>query len=119
MSTSTFISSVESIPLPPAAPQIRRPARQPVVAKESQALDSNACASQALTPDLAVSGEYVDSHEPDKPEERRVEPLSRGVLSNPRTTMAHLHEMSAHDLRVLDAVTNEGRQIIRTRLMAI
>ena len=33
--------------------------------------------------------------------------------------MARLHELSKHGLRVLDAVTNEGRQIIRTRLMAV
>jgi hypothetical protein len=87
--------------------------------KKSQALDSNACASQALAPDRAVSGEYVDSREAAKSEERNVEPLSRGALSNPRTTMARLHKMSVHDLRVLDALNNEGRQIIRTRLMSI
>src|SRR5271166_4315925 len=92
---------------------------EPGATKESQALDSNASASQALAHDSAVSGEYVDSGEPAKSEERKVEPLSRGELSDPRTTMARLHEMSAHDLSVLDALNNEGRQIIRTRLMAI
>jgi hypothetical protein len=33
--------------------------------------------------------------------------------------MQHLHKMSEHELDVLDALNNEGRQIIKTRLMAI
>jgi hypothetical protein len=33
--------------------------------------------------------------------------------------MEQLHEMATHELDVLDALNNEGRQIIKTRLMAI
>ena len=88
-------------------------------AKRSQALESNASGSPSLTPDMAVSGEYVDSAELRKPEERKVQPISRTDLSKPGTTMEHLHKMSVGELKVLDVLSNEGRQIIRTRLMAI
>jgi hypothetical protein len=88
-------------------------------AKQSEALDSNASGSQSLVPATLVSGEYTDPIEPGKPIEREVKPISRAALSKPGTTMEHLHKMSEHELDVLDALNNEGRQIIKTRLIAI
>jgi hypothetical protein len=114
MSTSTVISSVEFIPLPPAAPQNRRPAKGPKASKRSEALESNA--SESLVTDTSVAGEYVETTQS---VERRVEPISRAILSNPNTTMAQLHKMATHELDVLDALNNEGRQVIRMHLMAI
>jgi len=67
-------------------------------------------------PDNSIDGEYVESHQS---AERKVEPISRAVLSNPGTTMQKLHEMAKHELSVLDALNKEGRQIIKDRLMAI
>ena len=116
MSTSTVISSAEFIPLPATVPQIRRPARNPVAAKLPQALESNASEKQSLVPDNSVVGEYVEAA---ASLERNVEPISRAVLSNPDTTMQQLHEMAKHELNVLDALHNEGRQVIKKRLMAI
>jgi hypothetical protein len=116
MSTSTVISSVESIPLPPAAPQNRRPAKGPKASKWSEALESNASESQSLVPDTTLTGEYVENIQS---VDRKVEPISRAILSNPGTTMAQLHKMATHELDVLDALNNEGRQIIKTRLIAI
>src|ERR1700733_2696285 len=113
---STVISSLESIPLPATAPQIRRPARNPVGAKSSQALVSSASESRSIVPVNSVDGEYVETTQS---VERKVEPISRTVLSSPGTTMEQLHEMATHELDVLDALSNEGRQIIKTRLMAI
>ncbi len=84
--------------------------------QQSQALESNASDSQSIVPDNSIDGEYV---EPAKSVERKVEPISRAILSNPDTTMEHLHEMATHELDVLDALNKEGRQIIKTRLMAI
>jgi hypothetical protein len=46
-------------------------------------------------------------------------PISQSDLSKPGTTMEHLHKMSVGELKVLDALSNEGRQIIKTRLMTI
>jgi alkylated DNA repair dioxygenase AlkB len=91
-------------------------ATEPKAAKPSQALESNASESQSLMPDGSVTGEYV---EPAKSVERKVVPISRAVLSNPDTTMEHLHEMAKHELDVLDALNNEGRQTIKERLMVI
>jgi hypothetical protein len=105
MSTSTVVSSLESIPLPPAAPQIRRAARNPVAAKPSQPLESNASESQSLVPDTSVAGEYVETTQS---VERKVEPISRAILSSPDTTMQQLHDMAKHELNVLDALHNEG-----------
>lgn len=116
MSTSTVISSVESIPLPPAVPQNRRPAKGPNASKTSKALDSNAFENQSLVPDNSIAGEYVETA---ASLERKVEPISRAILSSPDTTMQQLHEMAKHELNVLDALNNEGRQIIKTRLIAI
>jgi hypothetical protein len=116
MSTSTVISSVELIPLPPAAPQIRRAAKNTVTAKSPQALEPNASESESLAADTTVTGEYVETTQS---AERKVVPISRAVLGSPATTIQQLHEMAAHELNVLDALNNEGRQIIKTRLMAI
>ena len=116
MSTSTLVSSLDSIPLPTAAPQIRRPLKQSKAADRSQALESNASESQSLVPDTTITGEYVENTQS---LQRNVEPISRAVLSSPGTTMQELHEMATHELDVLDALNNEGRQIIKTRLMAI
>lgn len=66
--------------------------------------------------DTSIDGEYLEDAAPVK---RKVEPISRAVLSNPGTTMQQLHEMAAHELDVLDALNNEGRQVIKSRLMAI
>jgi hypothetical protein len=121
MSTSTVVSSLESIPLPPEAPQIRRRVKE---SKADQALDSNASVlnkeSQALESNAsALTGEYVGTTQSGTTQslERKVEPISRAVLLG--TTMEQLHEMATHELNVLDALNNEGRQIIKTRLMAI
>jgi hypothetical protein len=116
MSTSTVVSSLESIPLPPAAPQIRRRVKESKAADESQALESNASTPQSLVPDNSIDGEYIETTQS---VERKVEPISRTVLTSPDTTMEQLHEMATHELDVLDALSNEGRQIIKTRLMVI
>jgi hypothetical protein len=116
MSTSTVISSIEFIPLPPASPQIRRQVKISKASQRSQALESNASESRSLVPDASIDGEYVEDA---ASVERKVEPISRAVLSNFGTTMQQLHEMARHELDVLDALNNEGRQIIKTRLMAI
>jgi hypothetical protein len=117
MSTSTAISSAEFIPLPTAAPQMRRRVgKSKAAADHPQALESNASESQSVVTDTSIDGEYVEDAAPVK---RKVEPISRAVLSNPGTTMQQLHEMAAHELDVLDALNNEGRQVIKTRLMAI
>ena len=84
--------------------------------QQSQALDSNASDSQSLVPDNSIDGEYVETA---ASQDRKVEPISRAVLSSPDTTIQQLHEMAKHELNVLDALNNEGRQIIKTRLMAI
>ena len=116
MSTSTIISSVKSILLPDTTPQIRRPAKRSTAAKQSQALESNASENQSLVPDNSIDGEYVEAT---ASLERKVEPISRAILSSPATSMQQLHEMAKHELNVLDALNNEGRQIIKKRLMAI
>jgi hypothetical protein len=77
-------------------------------------LESNA--SQSLVRDNSIDREYVQDA---APVARRVKPISRTALSNPGTTMQQLHQMTMHELGVLDALNNEGRQIIKTRLMAI
>jgi hypothetical protein len=92
------------------------PASEPETAKQPQALESNASASQSLVPDTTVTGEYVETAQS---LQRSVEPISSTILSSPDTTMQELHEMATHELDVLDALNNEGRQIIKTRLMAI
>ena len=79
-------------------------------------MDSNASESQSLAPDTSVTGEYVEAAQS---VERKVEPISRAILSNPNTTMEDLHNMAEHELDVLDALNNEGRKIIKTRLMVI
>ena len=84
--------------------------------QQSEALESNASESQSPVPDNSIDGEYVETTQS---VERKVEPISRAVLSSPGTTMENLHEMATHELNVLDALYNEGRQIIKTRLMAI
>ena len=96
------------------APSI--PASEPEAAKQPQALESNASGSQSLVPDTTITGEYVENTQS---LQRNIEPISRAVLSSPGTTMQELHEMATHELDVLDALNNEGRQIIKTRLMAI
>jgi hypothetical protein len=93
MSTSTAISSVEFIPLPAAAPQIRRPVKQSKAADRSQALESNASESQSLVLDTTITGEYVETTQS---LQRNVEPISRAVLSSPGTTMQQLYEMVTH-----------------------
>jgi hypothetical protein len=108
MSTSTVISSVESIPLPPASPQIRRQVKVSKASDRSQALKSNASKSQSLVPDPSIDGEYVETTQSVG---RKVEPISRAVLSSPGTTMQQLHLMATRELNVLDALNNEGRQI--------
>lgn len=85
-------------------------------ADRPQALDSNASESQSPVPDNSIDGEYVETTQS---VERKVEPISRAILSNPGTTMEKLHDMATHELDVLEALNNEGRQIIKTRLMAI
>lgn len=104
----------QGLPAPPihAAPE-------PATANQPEALDSNASGDQSLVPDNAVAGEYLDPVDPGKPGERKVEPISQSILVNPATTMERLHEMSQHELSVLDALHNEGRQRIKIRLMAI
>lgn len=92
---------------------------EPDTGEHSQALESDACGSLFLVPDKAVSAEYVDPVEPGNPMERKVTPISRADLGKPSTTMEHLHQMSVGDLKVLDALSNKGRQIIKTRLMVI
>ena len=92
---------------------------EPDTGEHSQALESDACGSLFLVPDKAVSAEYVDPVEPGNPMERKVTPISRADLGKPSTTMEHLHQMSVGDLEVLDALSNKGRQIIKTRLMVI
>ena len=84
--------------------------------QQSEALESNASESQPLVPDNSIDGEYVETA---ASQERKVEPISGAVLSSPGTTMQQLHEMAKHELNVLDALNNDGRQIIKTRLMAI
>jgi hypothetical protein len=93
--------------------------QEPKAIKGLQALESNASGSLLLVSDTAISAEYVASGEPRKPEERNVVPISQSDLSKPGTTMEHLHKMSVGELKVLDALSNEGRQIIKTRLMTI
>jgi hypothetical protein len=88
--------------------------------KQLQALESNASSElQSLAADTMVSGEYVDSTESSKPKVRNVAPISRALLSHPNTTMERLHKASLGELKVLDTLSNEGRQVIRTRLMVI
>jgi hypothetical protein len=93
-------------------------APEPEVEKQSEALESNASGSLFVVPNTAASAEYGDCGESYKREERKV-PISRADLSKPGTTMEHLHKMSVGELKVLDALSNEGRQIIKTRLMVI
>jgi hypothetical protein len=90
----------------------------PETADKSEALLSNACVSQALGAETSVYGEYLATY-PAKAEVRKVEPISRAILSSPDTTMQQLHQMSEHELGVLDALNNDGRQTIKTRLMVI
>ncbi len=66
--------------------------------------------------DSALTGECVGTTQP---VERNVEPISRTVLTGPNITMDQLHKMATHELGVLEALNNEGRQIIKTRLMVI
>lgn len=56
-------------------------ALEPETAEQSQALDSNASGSLLLVPDTAASGEYVESVESGKQEERKVVPISRADLN--------------------------------------
>jgi hypothetical protein len=88
-------------------------------AKRRQALVSNACESESLVHDASVTGEYIDYLPPAKSADHKVEPLARAALRDAKTTMTDLHRMAVHDLDVLDALRNKGRQIIKTRLMAI
>ena len=115
------ISSIQSLSLP--GPHVRDFDAAQAAAKKAARAEKKAASvappAQSLVSDTAVSGEYVGPHEPAEQVERKVEPISRADLSNSSTTMERLHQMSQNELGVLDSITNEGRQIIRTRLIAI
>jgi hypothetical protein len=113
-------ASADNIGSQAVRPTPDQPAPQgPKAAERSQALDSNASGSLFLVSDMSVSAEGGNFVEPRKQRERRVTPISRADLSKSGTTMEHLHKMSVGNLEVLDALSNEGRQIIKTRLMVI
>ncbi len=114
MSHPTVISSLESIPLPPAASQIRRPVRDSVAAKAPQALDSNASENQASMRGSTMAEKYVAAA---GSVEREVEPITRAVLSN--STLLRLHFIAMPELDALEALTNEGRRRIKERLLPI
>jgi putative DNA primase/helicase len=85
-----------------AAPPI--PARKPETAEQSAALEPNASGSLFLVPDKAASGEYIDSVESGKQEERKVAPISRADLSkesSPASTAALIGEIESYLTRYI------------------
>jgi hypothetical protein len=83
---------------------------------KSEALESNASNCHSLVPGNAIDAEYIEVV---RLPERKLQPISPDVLGKSETTMEALHKMSGLELRMLDALQNEGRQIIKTRLMVI